>query len=517
MNPESLAHLNQFPTLTRRDFGRMVAALGMLGYIDGTTAAMALTEDKRRLGWLSNRAAGAEGVWDLADIEGAIPKELDGTLYRIAPGQKETFGVTLNHLFDGDAFVSGYSIRDGKVRLRAKFVETPQRLEELAAGRMIYNEFGTLAPPAAEGAPKPKYQGKNQPSVNVIAYDGRLLGLSEGGHPTAINPKDLSFAGYWDFYGTLPASMPFTAHPKFDPNTGDMYAYGVMQGPTMALTVYRMEPNGKLTQLFSIPQKGYFMVHDMFMSKEHLIFAIPPVRFNVGEMFSGKATPAMALRWFENEPLRFVIMRRDGTGKPVTIEQPASMVFHNGNAFEWGENLVLDTFLSPDGTVLDMLSKWSAGNDIPEYPGPKATRLVLNPATGAVVSRTEFAADQEFPRFDIRRSGEDLKYLYVAGAGIPDDPLAVPSIVRHDFATKTSAKIDAGKGRTYGETVFVAHPGKDAEDAGWLLTLGYDGARDETYLEINDAGSLEFQARVWTGNHFPLGFHGNFSAGMHVA
>jgi len=58
--------------------------------------------------------------------------------------------------------------------------------------------------------------------------------------------------------------------------------------------------------------------------------------------------------------------------------------------------------------------------------------------------------------------------------------------------------------------VFVPHPGQTAEDRGWVLVQGYDARRDETFLEIRDAGTLGFEARVWTGQHFPLGFHGNF-------
>lgn len=55
-------------------------------------------------------------------------------------------GVVLNHLFDGDAFLSGYSFQAGEVTLKAKFLDLPECLEERQAGRMLYTEFGTLAP-----------------------------------------------------------------------------------------------------------------------------------------------------------------------------------------------------------------------------------------------------------------------------------------------------------------------------------------------------------------------------------
>src|SRR5581483_10295085 len=400
------------PEMNRRQFARLVGFASTLGLIEPQTIISVLADGKRQIGYLANRTAGAEGAWELKRIEGKVPKDLNGTLYRVAPGQKEIFGVRLQHLFDGDAFVSRYSFREGKVSLRARFVETPQRLEEIKAGRMLYGEFGTPAPPLPEGY-KPAHGGKNQPSVNVIRWDGPLLALSEGGHPTAIDPNDLSYQGEWDFYGTLPNDMSFTAHPKFDPQTGEGYAYGIRKGPGMALTGWRMGRNGKLAQLHALPQKGFFMIHDMLLAREHLVFVIPPVRYEVGQLISGKVTPADAVRYFENEPMRLVILRRDGTGTPVTIEQPAGMVFHHGNAFEHDGKLIIDSILSPDGSVLEALHAFSQDR-LPATSPNKLTRLILDPAKATIESRTEMEAEQEFPRFDARRGGAEARYLYTA-------------------------------------------------------------------------------------------------------
>jgi hypothetical protein len=46
---------------------------------------------------------------------------------------------------------------------------------------------------------------------------------------------------------------------------------------------------------------------------------------------------------------------------------------------------------------------------------------------------------------------------------------------------------------------------------------GYDAGRDENYLEIRDAETLDMAARIWMGQHFPLGFHGNFTPTLFVA
>jgi carotenoid cleavage dioxygenase-like enzyme len=503
--------------VTRRDFGKLVATLSALGCIEPQYAARALGKTPNRLSWMAYRTAGAEGFWNLTDVEGEVPPDLHGTLYRIAPGQSENHGVTLQHFFDGDAFVSGFSIRDGKVALRSRFVETPQRMQEQEAGKMLFAEFGTLPPGerAEDGRPVSRVQFKNQPNVNVIHYDGQLLGLSEGGPPTAIDPATLAYKGEWDFHGTLPQFQPFTAHPKYDPETGEAFAYGVSQGPGMALTVFRMEPDGKLSKLHAVPQKGYFMIHDMLITRNSLVFVIPPVRFDLARLLSGKAAVADAIQFYAEEPTRFVVLDRKGGGEPKVFEQPGNMVFHNGNAFEKDGKIVVDTILSSDDGPLRLL-KAHAQETLPEVSGPRLTRIVLDLKSGQVVSRTEFGEEQEFPRFDIRSSGDDARYLYTMEGGIDADPLVSNRLVRNDLHKGDVKRVEAAQGQALGETVFVPKESSQGEHEGWLLLQGYDSGRDENFLEIRDADTFDLAARVWTGQHFPLGFHGNFVPNVFV-
>jgi carotenoid cleavage dioxygenase-like enzyme len=381
----------------------------------------------------------------------------------------------------------------------ARFVETPERLEEAATGTMLYNEFGTLAPAPGKG-------GKNQPSINVIRWDRRLLALSEGGHPSAVNEQTLAFEGYWDFHGTLPKDMSFTAHPKFDPETGVGYAFGTHKGRDLALTVFRMELDGRLTQIASLPQPDYFMVHDMLLGSEHLVFVVPPVHYDLPSLFSGRVTPADALRYAASDPTRLIVLRKDGTGEPVILEQPAGMVFHHGNLAEAGDVMTMDSLLSPDASVLQHLAAWSESNP-PKAQLPQLTRLTLDLKQKRVTERSVIGEGQEFPRFDARMSGKAARYLYTMQGG---ESFTQQTLIRHDFDSKTTQHVDAGVGNAFEEAVFVPRHGKTSEDDGWLLHQGYSAVRNETYLDIRDAATLDRAARVWTGQHFPIGFHGNF-------
>jgi len=121
-----------FPTITRRELVRNLGVLGALGLIEPQLLTEIFT-DRRHISRLAAQPPGREGTWEARRIQGRVPKDLNGTLYRVAKGQLQNHGVTLKHWFDGDAFVIKYSILEGSVRITARFVETLERQQETAA------------------------------------------------------------------------------------------------------------------------------------------------------------------------------------------------------------------------------------------------------------------------------------------------------------------------------------------------------------------------------------------------
>jgi len=489
---------DRLPSLNRRSLLAGLSFLTAAGLIEPQLVAGTLAGE-RTLDRLAVQQPSAEGTWSSLQVEGTIPLDLNGNLYRVAPGQKTNHGIQMRHFFDGDAFLTRYQLREGKATVSGRFIETLERREEAAAGKMLFNEFGTLAPPPGKG-------GKNQPNINVIRWDGRLLALSEGGHPSAVDPETLSFQDQWNFHGTLPPDVSFTAHPKFDPVTGVGFAFGTHKGKDLALTVYRMELDGLLTQVAAIPQPGYYMVHDMLMGSEHLVFVVPPVHYDLPSLFSGRVTPAEALRYLATEPMRFIVVRKDGTGAPITVDQPASMVFHHGNIAEEGGGMTLDSLLTPGDSILRFVASWSSESH-PKAQPTQLTRISIDLKQRTVTGRQVLAEAQEYPRFDTRRSGKTARNLYTLQGG---NDFSMHGLVRHDLVTNTTQRVDAGDGHAFEEAVFVPRSEKSGEDEGWLLHQGYSAHRNETYLDVRDAATLDRAARVWTGQHFPLGLHGNF-------
>ncbi len=488
---------------SRREFARILFGAGALGLVDVNLYGRALGDSTRSMRHLVTQTASGEGTWTNLKIDGKVPADIRGTLFRTAPGTADCFGTKLRHLFDGDAYIAGWRIDERGVSLKGRFVPSPARLKEREAGKMLFNEYGTNAPDARNG-------GKNQPSVNVIEWRGKLLGLSEGGLPTIINPETFDFEGYENFDGIVPDYLTFTAHPRLDPETGDMYAWGFEKRPPGTMHIIRTERStGKAETLYKMPQRGFNMVHDAMLTENYFVILILPTAYDLQMLMSGKPL-GDALKFAEKQPSMLYAFPRDnkgGAAKPIAVELPPYIIFHYGNAYEKGANqLVFETVASSDSRFFEVLRNWRE-DEVPDFHPPKLKQITVELTGKGVTATNDLADNVEFPRYDMRLTGKKARYLYVADKLYDKDA----SIIRVDLNTHSTKSAAVGQSRTIAEPVFVPKGNGQDEERGWILAQGYDAGKNENFLEIRDAQTLDFAARVWAGGqHFPLGFHGNF-------
>src|SRR6266571_1859988 len=149
----------------------------------------------------------------LAAVEGKIPRELRGTLYRNGPGLFDRGGLRKRALFDGDGMVQAFRIHDQGVRYQNRFVRTRKYQEESAAGRFIYPSWSTQAP----GGFWANFWGADnvlsQAGVTVTLFNGRLYTLDEGSLPYALDPLTLETTGV-STLGLPPGTAVYSAHSK---------------------------------------------------------------------------------------------------------------------------------------------------------------------------------------------------------------------------------------------------------------------------------------------------------------
>lgn len=444
-----------------------------------------------------------QGTLNARSIEGKIPESIHGKLIKIGPGTKE-FGTTpFNHFFDGDAYLSEFKIENGDVTTRALFLPSPHRLHEQKNNKMLYHEFGTLSPLA-------KNEGrKNQPNINFFKWDKSLLALSEGAHPVAFTSDQYQLKGDYNFDGALPKNVSFSAHPKFDPDTKDGFGFGIVQGLSKALAVFKLDYKTQtLSEIYRINQKNVYMVHDMAMTKNYLIFVIPPAYFKITDIILGKKPMAGALEFDKKEKTRILVLPKDTSKKMFECEIQTSLVFHHGNAYETDKGITFQSFLAEDASLLSMINQWQNPN-LPKAALPNLYEISIDLTSKKVTSIKNVLKAHDFPIINDAYLTKPNQFLYASSMQNSVDPMAFDGITKIDLK---DSKIDTYKMKEdemCSEAFFI--PNKlEIEDSGTLVYLGYNQLKHESFLEFIDSESMTFLARAWLGTHIPLGFHGHF-------
>jgi carotenoid cleavage dioxygenase-like enzyme len=436
-------------------------------------------------------------------VEGELPHELNGTLYRNGPNPQ--FEAPGAHWFVGDGMLHAFHLENGRASYRNRWVRTAKWQAEHDAGRALFGGFGRKLP----DTPASITQNSGVANTNIIFHAGRLLALEEGHLPTEIEPDTLATRGIWDYDGCIKG--PFTAHPKLDPVTGELVFFGYnAAGPfSPALSFGSVNAYGAVTRFDRFEAPYASMVHDFIVTENHLLFPILPITGSMQRATQGR--PAYA--WEPEKGAYVGVMKRHGAASDIIwFRAENCYVFHVMNAWEEGSRIVADVmqfeqaplFTHPDGSPTDpnksraRLCRWSfdlAGNT------DRFTQTYLDDITG------------EFPRIDDRRTGLHFCHGWYACTN-PDLPMfgGFSGVVHVDGRGSRLGRYLLPAGDTISEPVFVARGDDAAEGDGWLLAVVWRARQNRSDLAVFNAADIGAGpvALVQLEHRVPDGFHGNW-------
>jgi carotenoid cleavage dioxygenase-like enzyme len=437
-------------------------------------------------------------------IEGTIPRQLNGTFYRIGPNPQFPPRGTYNPL-NGDGMVHAFCVSDGRVAYRNRWVRTEQWRIEHAAGRAL---FGTSGLPTDNDSSVAGTRTDGVANTNLIWHGGRLLALEEGHAPIELDPVSLHTIGRWSFRDKLRRNM--TAHPKIDPQSGEMLFFANFPAGRISgdLELYIADPAGELVLAQSLSGPFAALIHDFAMTRDFIVVAFCPVTVSVRRAMAG--LPLIA--WEPERGTHVAIAARRGEDVRW-FSGPASMAWHSMNAFNEDGRIVVDVcqqevamFPLADGSPTDprrgtqRLTRW-------EFDWTKPGNFSV-----------ETLCDErcEYPRLDERRLGTSHRYGFVACLGGPGSgDLFHRGVGRFDYIARRMRIYAAGPRSAVAEPVFVPRDPEAGEGEGYLLTNIFDEDRNTSHLAIFDAEDLESGpiARAHLDHRVPVGFHGLWRPG----
>jgi carotenoid cleavage dioxygenase-like enzyme len=409
-------------------------------------------------------------------VVGEIPAELEGRWLRNGPNPESVDDPTTHHWFLGTGMVHGVRLRGGKAEwYKNRFVISP---EDRAAG-----VFGS--------------------NTNVGGFAGTTWAMVEGGQPPVELDYDLNPLGVNRFNGTLDG--PFTAHPKYDPATGELHSMNYHWPDLVDHVNYTVVGgDGRVTKNLAIPVADMPMMHDMSLTNKYAIVYDLPVTVNMDVLMAGYSFP---FKWDPDRAARVGLLPREGTADDIIwCDVDPCYVFHPLNAYD-----------AADGTVVVDLCRYdNLMVDDRQGPFAEATptldRWVIDPVARRVTETRISDRPQEFPRHNPRVGLMEHRFGYTSEIKAGQIANLHGATIKTDFTNGTSEAHEYGHGRGGAEPVFVPKADSVNEDDGWLLTVVYDATTDGSELCVLDAADLGRGevARITLPQRVPFGFHGNW-------
>ncbi|XP_031395854.1 carotenoid 9,10(9',10')-cleavage dioxygenase-like [Punica granatum] len=468
-------------------------------------------------------------------VRGHIPECLNGQFMRVGPNSKFA-PIAGYHWFDGDGMIHGMRIRNGKATYASRYVETSRLQQEEFFRSAKFLKMGDLK--GLFGLLMIILQilrlrsfdisyGLGTSNTALTYHHGQLLALHEFDKPYVVKileNGDLQTIGMLDYEKRLGHS--FTAHPKIDPFTGEMFTFGCsFKAPHVTYRVILRD--GFMHEPVPITIPEHIMMHDFAITQSYAIFMDLPMYLRPAMIMKGKSVPYI----FDGmKNARFGVLPRYAENELQIrwFELPSCFIFHNANAWEEGNEVVLITcrVQNPDLERLDGAMTGNAKKYISEL-----YEMRFNMKTGLASQKKLSETAIKFPRINESYTGRKQRYVYGA---IVDSLAKVTGIAKFDLHAepepgKDKIKVGGnvqgvfhlGAGRFGSEAIFVPRePGisSSEEDDGYLIFFAHDENSRKSQAIVIDARTMSAEpvAVVELPNRVPYGFHALFVTEEHI-
>ena len=438
------------------------------------------------------------------EVVGQIPSDLNGGFYRLHLDAFYPSKHADDAILAYDGYVSAFRFNNGIVDYKGRYVRTERFVKQLEARRQLYGYYRnpyTDDPSVAD----PEHPGlRTTANTTPVVHAGRLLATKEDGLPYAIDPNTLETLGPTDFGGRW-KSQTFTAHPKIDPVTGEMVAFGYEASGLASKDIFlaTFDKAGRITHEMRFDVPYVSMLHDICLTQKHVVIPGGGTITDMDRLKAGKSHWA----WDSTLPSYYGIVPRDGDPKDVRwFKGPERALVHTVNAITIGDKVVMEA------PVLEG-NPWPWFHDVHGAPF-KPREYTLRRFTFDLNSKDDGYTEEilfrtpitSFTRMDDRFLSLPYRYTYVQYSD-PERPfnpaLAGPlagrianSYARFDMATGTMASFYAGDSHAVQEPTFVPRPGSSEEGDGYLLGIGHNHIERRSELFIIDAQRMEEVARI---------------------
>jgi carotenoid cleavage dioxygenase-like enzyme len=444
---------------------------------------------------------------DALPLSGEVPAWLHGGLVRVTPAQMDFAKRSVTHWFDGMAMLNRFGFAgDGSVSYASRFLDTEARRAALASGGTSIAGFATdpcrTLFQRVQSAFSPDLT--DNANVNLARLGDEYIAMTETPIPVRFDAETLATLGHDE--GAKAFGQLTTAHPHHDPERRELVNFAAHLGRKSEYRVYarRSATEGRTLATMAVREPSY--MHSFALTPRYALLLENPLVVNPLKLAVGGKAFIHNYKWKPELGVRIHAFDRETGALHRSWTADPFFVFHTINAFEDGDDVVIDLCAHADDAIIGMLDleRLRAGSG---HGSLAARPLRLTLSAAGVATRELADVDLELPRINYRtRNGQPYRYVYGGSAG--DAPF-LKRLVKIDVADGSHVVWDEPDAWA-GEPVFVPRPGADGEDDGVVLSVVLDAAAGSSFLLVLDARSFEEIARARAPHHIPFGFHGQF-------
>jgi carotenoid cleavage dioxygenase-like enzyme len=349
----------------------------------------------------------------------------------------------------------------------------------------------------------------------LVEADGRLLALTETPFGVELDAGSLATRGQhaWGDERDELFAQTTTAHPVRDPVSGELVnVVTKFAGRERYYRCWRLREGSPRREVFatlSVEQPAY--VHSFALSQRHLALVEGPLVLNPLRLLLGEDSYIGSYRWRPERGTRLRVVERAGGRLVADATLPPCFCFHHLNAYDEGDELVIDLLVYPDPDIIAAFYLDHAARGA-RRPASRLQRWRVDLRTGAVATSELLPDALEFGTVAPGHATRPYRYAYGVGSGDESEAGAYERLLKLDLHRRgaTTWRLD---GHRCAEPLFVPAPGASGEDEGVVLAPVHapDGQRD--FLLALDAMSWRELGRAWLPEHTPYSFHGCFLPG----
>ncbi len=453
-----------------------------------------------------------EKEYAVESVAGQVPDFIRGTYYLNGPGVFNKKEIAYRHWLDGDGMVCSLNFNRENIQFRNRYVRSSKFTAEESAGKAIFRTFGTRF----EGSELNRAKNGLESPVNVSIYSfgDRLLAFGEQGLPWELDPVTLETRGQYTFNGRLNDASPFSAHPKFDAATHEMFNFGIffsVQNPK--LYFYCIAPEG-LRYRKAVPIEYPCSVHDFTVSRKYAVFYLSPYLLDIKNLLQENKTVIESLRWQPHLGSRLLVLDRSTGEKVASIPIGHNYCLHLINAFEQDDLLVVDV-VEYSEPIYDQYQPIPELFQTVAHGGP--VRMHVDLKAGVVRDRMylEYSQAPDFPAIDPHRAMGPYEDFWMLGISATSKAgrKFFDQLVHANWRQSQVTDIYRCSTLCYlgGEPVFIGEPGSSN---GVVICQEFDTRSQTSHFLIFDAHKVSQGpiSRIPLQHMVHLGFHAQFQA-----